>query len=67
MPQVIEVCLSNIDTNDRALLYANGANMIVQPCLEQCGICYTESFLVVDGELETGANHSMLLKEQSDE
>lgn len=67
MPQVIEVCLSNIDTNERANLYENGEDVIVQPCLEQCGICYAGSFLVVDGRLETGANHSAILKEHCDE
>lgn len=64
---VVETCLSNVDAEERARLAADSVDLTVHPCLEQCGICYTGTFLVVDGELEIGPDHETILEGYAEE
>lgn len=62
MTDVVEACVCNVDDPPAA----EGVELRVHPCLEQCGICYAEPFLVFDGDLETGESHAALLGEHAD-
>ncbi|MEF8853834.1 MAG: DUF1450 domain-containing protein [Haloarculaceae archaeon] len=73
MAETIEYCLRNVDGTTRKRLLAAGAGtdadaaadesatVVEQRCLQRCGECYREDFLVVDGAVETGASHAALL------
>lgn len=50
---VIEYCLSNVGEEARRRLRAR-EDAVEAPCLEHCGICRREPFLVVDGDLVRG-------------
>lgn len=57
---MIECCISNVDEAIQRCL--RDAEVIKAPCLEHCGICYAEQFLIVDGEIWRG-DHEFLLTE----
>lgn len=61
MVDVIEACVSNVESTDKHALSEVGVTTRVYPCLERCGRCYRAPFLVVDGELRTGESHADLL------
>ncbi len=52
-PGVIEYCLSNVGEEARRRLRAR-EDAVEAPCLEHCGICRREPFLVVNGDLLRG-------------
>lgn len=52
---MIEYCLSNVDDATRRRLRAH-EDAVESPCLEHCGLCRRESFLVVDGRVRTGGD-----------
>jgi uncharacterized protein YuzB (UPF0349 family) len=60
---VIEYCLSNVDEETRRLLAARDDTREAT-CLDHCGRCYREPFLVVDGTVETGPSHEATLAER---
>ena len=66
MDTVIECCMRNVDGGDRERLRETGGETTVRisPCLEHCGMCRRESFLVVDGELVTGAERDRALPDE---
>jgi uncharacterized protein YuzB (UPF0349 family) len=66
MTECIEACVSNVDHQTRSQLSDADVSTSVYPCLEHCGRCYREPFLVVDGELVTGESHGALLAEVLD-
>lgn len=51
--RVIEYCLSNVGDATRRRLRAR-EDAVEAPCLEHCGICRREPFLIVDGEFLCG-------------
>lgn len=61
MTECIEACVSNIDGEVRNRLAELDVSTVVAPCLEHCGRCYREPFLVVDGELVTGDSSAAIL------
>lgn len=61
MTDTVEACLANVDTETRRRLRTNDRDLTIRPCLEQCGICYAEPFLVFDGTLERGYDHQAIL------
>ena len=54
MQPTVECCQVNEDTKLKAIRAALGGNHIERRCLEQCGICRQEPFLVIDGTLVRG-------------
>lgn len=60
MPERIEYCLANADSVDHPR--AEG-----RLCLQQCGLCYESSFLLVDGEPMVGESHEALVTDLSSE
>lgn len=50
---VIEYCLSNVEDASRRRLAAR-EDAVEAPCLEHCGICRREPFVIADGEFVRG-------------
>lgn len=63
MTEYIQACVSNVDNEAQSLLTDADTSSSVYPCLEQCGCCYREPFLVVDSKRVTGDSHAALLKD----
>jgi uncharacterized protein YuzB (UPF0349 family) len=71
MTETIEYCLRNVDDETRERLAADAgaspdtdaasADIVEQRCLQRCGTCYSEAFLVVDGAVQTARSHATLL------
>lgn len=62
MAHTIEYCLNNVDADARRRLDHRETGEVVETrCLQRCGDCYREPFLVVDGELATGGSHAEIL------
>jgi len=58
----VEYCLDNVDSTTRRRLDGiDGVTVTEERCLQRCGDCHSESFLVVDGELRTAETHAALL------
>ncbi|NHN48228.1 DUF1450 domain-containing protein [Halostella sp. JP-L12] len=57
---MIEYCLSNVDAETRRRLAAREDSREAA-CLEQCGRCHREAFLVVDGTVRSGPSHAAVL------
>ena len=57
----VECCIDNVDVNSQQAIEASDETVDVQYCLQRCGICYKDSFLVVDGDVVTGEDHLKLL------
>lgn len=57
---MIEYCLSNVGDATRRRLRAR-EDTAEAPCLEHCGICRREPFLIVDGEFVRGDGVEALL------
>lgn len=57
---MIEYCLSNVGDATRRRLRAR-EDADEAPCLEHCGICRREPFLIVDGEIVRGDGVEALL------
>lgn len=63
MPPLAEYCLGNVDSEARRALRESSCEVRESFCLDRCGKCYAEPFLVVDGEVVDGASHRDLLRE----
>jgi uncharacterized protein YuzB (UPF0349 family) len=61
MPACVEYCLANVGPAVRRSLRASDHDTNEQRCLQRCGQCRRDPFLVVDGEFETGSTHADLL------
>ena len=59
---LIECCLSNISAEGLTTLQESEHDARETICLDRCGTCYAEPFLVADGELRTGSSHRALLQ-----
>lgn len=64
MLSVVECCVRNVDDEYRQRLGTIDATVRVRPCLEHCGTCRDEPFLVADGELVTGPTVEWYLPER---
>ncbi|WP_207589329.1 DUF1450 domain-containing protein [Halomontanus rarus] len=53
---MIEYCLSNVDDDARQRL-TSVSDATEASCLEHCGICYLEPFLVIDGDFHRVESH----------
>ncbi|WP_135533868.1 MULTISPECIES: DUF1450 domain-containing protein [Halostella] len=60
---MIEYCLNNVDERTRRLL-TDRDDTREASCLDHCGRCYRDSFLVVDGTVETGSDHEAILDQR---
>lgn len=60
MTNVIEYCLCNVDDEQRDHLQ-NLDCVREYTCLEHCGICCDEAFLVVDRTVVRGEDHEQLI------
>lgn len=59
---MIEYCRVNVDAVARGDLIVHQVPVKEHPCLQRCGVCYEESFMVVDGEVATGRTHKEILE-----
>ncbi|WP_224337736.1 DUF1450 domain-containing protein [Haloprofundus halobius] len=69
MTRYIEYCRTNVEADARASFAALDATVVEKCCLRRCGTCYTDPFLVVDGEPRRGESHAALvaaLREESE-
>jgi uncharacterized protein YuzB (UPF0349 family) len=58
----VEYCLRNVDAATRRRLRdVGGVETVEKRCLQRCGDCYRDDFLVVDGDRETGDSHAGIL------
>jgi uncharacterized protein YuzB (UPF0349 family) len=57
----------DIDSEARSRLADMDVSSSVYPCLEQCGHCYRQPFLVLDGQFVTADSHATLLEQVSNE
>ena len=57
----VECCLFNVDESAEARLDATGHDVDVAPCLQRCGTCQEDAFLVVDGDFRFAEDHADLL------
>ncbi|WP_169051772.1 DUF1450 domain-containing protein [Halorhabdus amylolytica] len=60
-PTVVEYCVNNVTPDVRERLATASVDSRGLPCLERCGVCRTDAFLVVDGELCRADGHGALL------
>ncbi|ERH00265.1 MAG: hypothetical protein J07HQX50_01425 [Haloquadratum sp. J07HQX50] len=51
MQPTIEYCHANADAELRSLLESVHTDITCRSCLEHCGICRREPFIVIDGEV----------------
>lgn len=59
---LVECCLSNVSSDARVALNESDHDVREALCLDRCGTCYDQPFLVVDGELQQGNSHQQLLQ-----
>lgn len=57
----IECCLSNVTTDSRLALNEVGHEVRETMCLDRCGTCHDQPFLVIDGDIHTGDSHQNLI------
>lgn len=50
----IEFCLNNVDRDQRVALSRREGAIRGSACLQRCGDCAAEQFLVIDGQYVTG-------------
>ncbi|MFC6723589.1 DUF1450 domain-containing protein [Halobium palmae] len=69
MPSTVEYCISNVDDVQavREQCSESSARVMERRCLQRCGRCFREPFLVVDGDVVTGADHEALLAEVTEQ
>lgn len=63
MSTYIEYCRHNGDCTVNDVLLDSSLDVDVRFCLDRCGECYDEPFLLVDGEMVTGSSHREILAE----
>jgi uncharacterized protein YuzB (UPF0349 family) len=56
----VECCLRNVTPEGRDALAALPCEVSVRPCLQRCGTCDEEPFVVADGTLLAGRSHASL-------
>lgn len=59
---LIECCLSNVSGTARLALNDSDHRVRESLCLDRCGNCHDEAFVVVEGALYTGDSHEQLLQ-----
>lgn len=59
---LLECCLSNVSSDARVALNESDHEIREAFCLDRCGQCYDDPFLVVNGDLRTGDSHRDLLR-----
>lgn len=58
---LIECCLHNVSSEARDVLHRTDHTVRERLCLDRCGDCDRQPFVVVDGTLELGTSHRDLL------
>lgn len=61
--QTIECCSSNLSFDTWSRLLESDLNVNKQYCLQRCGLCHNEAFLVSDGKVLIGNSHGEMLDE----
>ena len=60
---MLEYCLGNVDAPTRSRLEQLESPARERLCLQRCGTCWQQPFLVADGTVHTGPDHETLLCE----
>jgi uncharacterized protein YuzB (UPF0349 family) len=63
---LVECCLSNVSSDARAVLDESDHEIRESFCLDRCGTCYEQPFLIVDGELSVATSFEDLLDPLAD-
>lgn len=58
----IECCSNNIDFGTWKRLLGTEFNVNKQYCLQRCGLCHNENFIIHDGELITADDHETMMR-----
>lgn len=66
MPPTVEYCLSSHDADLDALRSECAVELRERRCLEHCGICRSDPFAVVDGDLVVGSDLSNAVRTLAD-
>lgn len=61
MPRLVECCIHNLIQGGQKTLENCDDTVRYSFCLDRCGTCDTDQFLVIDGELRVGRSHHRLL------
>jgi uncharacterized protein YuzB (UPF0349 family) len=57
---VIECCIDNVSVEEVQNYEAGSTPVEMRYCLQRCGRCYDQAFLVIDGDVIPGPNHAAL-------
>lgn len=63
--RTIEYCVNNVTSAARKRIETCSGGAQGYPCLERCGTCRQDPFLVVDGEIHRAETHRELLSRSS--
>jgi uncharacterized protein YuzB (UPF0349 family) len=58
---LVESCLANVDAETCDRLRSRSDTRAAS-CLDRCGVCHSETFLVVDGTVRSEASHQAVLE-----
>lgn len=58
---LLECCLSNISPGAQVALDESEHKVRESICLDRCGDCYAQPFLVIDGNIHLGESHQDIL------
>lgn len=61
MVPTVECCLRNVTAECRTAARRRGIELSIAPCRERCDACRAGPFVLVDGDLRTGAEFATLL------
>lgn len=57
MSPVVECCMNNLTPSGQKVLDESNCDVRFSFCLDRCGRCHEEPFLVIDGEPISGASY----------
>lgn len=63
----IECCIDNVSVEEGQTYAASDTPVEMRYCLQRCGRCYDQAFLVVDGDVISGPDHSSLFNQLDSE
>lgn len=61
MPSVVECCVSNLTSDGRKAIENSEHDVRFSFCLDRCGRCHEDSFLVIDGDPISGESYDEIL------
>lgn len=66
MSELVECCVHNLTGGTGGAIDRSDPELRVSFCLDRCGTCYDEPFLVIDGEVTTGQSYEEILSPAGD-